>query len=109
VSKKSVIGTHKTNVIASPLTGAVVRYHATDVITHTPDGLLTLNTGGWFTRTTAKRMNQYLQAAGIKACVSVSKGKWYYKALAPYNVLAFDDNSLTIQAPYNYTNLINNI
>ena len=34
-----------------------VTYHNTDVVTFT-DGLIILNTGGWFTVTTKARMNQ---------------------------------------------------
>ena len=39
--------------------GIAVRYHATDVVT-VRDGVVTLNSGGWRTATTKKRVNAYL-------------------------------------------------
>jgi len=37
-----------------------VRYHATNVVVYHADGSITLNTGGYYTPTTAARMNEYL-------------------------------------------------
>jgi len=37
-----------------------LRLHRTDVLTYHPDGTVTLNSGGWQTVTTKRRMNQYL-------------------------------------------------
>jgi len=37
----------------------VVRLHSTDIITFTPDDLVTLNSGGWKTVTTKARMNEF--------------------------------------------------
>lgn len=36
-----------------------LRYHGTNVVTWHSDGAITLNTGGWYTVTTKKRMNDY--------------------------------------------------
>jgi hypothetical protein len=37
-----------------------VRYHATNVVVYHANGCITLNTGGYYTPTTAARMNEYL-------------------------------------------------
>lgn len=37
-----------------------VRYHATNVVVYHANGSITLNTGGYYTPTTAARMNEYL-------------------------------------------------
>lgn len=42
--------------------GIALRYHATDVITARHDGTVTLDSGGWRTATTKKRINAYLPA-----------------------------------------------
>lgn len=55
-----VVG-HKTRRFDEPDGSFRVRYHATDVIAYNAaTGRYTLNTGGWNTMTTAKRINDYL-------------------------------------------------
>lgn len=53
---------HKTKRFELPGGGWRVQYHATDVVTFNPDKQphYTLNTGGWNTMTTAKRMTEAL-------------------------------------------------
>lgn len=51
----------------------VVRYHATDILIAHPDGNVVLNSGGWRTATTKKKINQYLFAAHIYQAAGV----WY--------------------------------
>lgn len=48
-----------------------IRLHATDVVTYSPDGSITLNTGGWFTVTTKERMNRFTPFG-----ISSVKGEW---------------------------------
>lgn len=50
-----------TTVRALPDGGRALRYHATDVVT-VRDGVVTLNSGGWRTSTTKKRINSALPA-----------------------------------------------
>ena len=38
----------------------IVRYHATDILTLTPDGSVVVNSGGYHTPTTKDRINQFL-------------------------------------------------
>lgn len=60
VNKGRVVG-HKTRRFDEPDGSFRVRYHATDVIAYNAaTGRYTLNTGGWNTMTTAKRINEYL-------------------------------------------------
>jgi hypothetical protein len=55
---------HKTKRYELPGGGWRVQYHATDVVTYNPDKQphYTLNTGGWATMTTSKRMSEALPA-----------------------------------------------
>lgn len=60
-SNKGVVVGHKTRKFTEPDGSWRVRYHATDVIAYNAStGKYTLNTGGWATTTTSKRINQYL-------------------------------------------------
>jgi len=52
----------------------VIRFHKTDIIRIAPDGTVTLNTGGWKTPTTKKRMNEYLPS-GVS--IYQEKGMWW--------------------------------
>ena len=56
--------------------GVRVRYHETDVVVTSPEKII-LNTGGWFTATTKKRMNQASQQWGLGFSVYQVASKWY--------------------------------
>lgn len=49
----------------------VVRHHATDIVTYMPTGDIVLTTGGWMSRTTKDRLNDY-----SPAYVFSDKGLW---------------------------------
>jgi len=53
-----------------------VVYHATEVV-RVEGGVITLNTGGWFTNTTKTRMNQAANQFGLDFYVSQCRGQWY--------------------------------
>lgn len=53
----------------------VVRYHDTDVVKFDED-VIVLNTGGWWTMTTVKRMNQTAQRFNLDFAVDRSSGEW---------------------------------
>jgi len=36
-----------------------VKFHSTDIVTYHEDGSITLDSGGWLTRTTRNRMNEF--------------------------------------------------
>ena len=49
-----------------------LKYHATDVVTYHPDGSISLDSGGWKTQTTKRRINDYTDMR-----VFPDKGVWY--------------------------------
>jgi len=72
-SKAKMIG-HSTLEYFRPDGSKVIRFHLTDVVTIAPDGSVTLDSGGFKTPTTKKRMNDYLPGGfGIFA----DRGVWY--------------------------------
>lgn len=50
----------------------VVRFHGTDVVTYYPDGRVRLNSGGWRTYTTKRRLNMFGPVP-----VWAERGEWY--------------------------------
>lgn len=58
----------------------VIRLHQTDIMTITPRGKISLNTGGWQTVTTKERLNRYLPS-GFR--INQEKGIWYLNEI-PY-------------------------
>jgi hypothetical protein len=52
----------------------VIKYHATDIITLTPDGVVTATAPGWHTVSTKDRFNTFLSPFGV----SQTKGIWYW-------------------------------
>ncbi len=49
-----------------------LRYHKTDVVTYHPDGSISLDSGGWKTQTTKRRINDYTDMR-----IFPDKGVWY--------------------------------
>lgn len=61
----------------------------TDVVTYYPDGRIVLNSGGWLTATTKKRMNDYQE----EAIIYQEKGQWFAITRDPTgNGWALDDD-----------------
>jgi len=70
-----MIGKHKTRVYKD--NGAdVVRYHQTEVVRASPSQI-ELNTGGWFSNTTKKRMNEASQELGLGIHVHQKNFDWF--------------------------------
>lgn len=60
----------------------VIRLHQTDIIQYKPNGTILLHSGGWKTKTTKERMNQFLpRQYGIMQ----EKGIWYVHLTTEYN------------------------
>jgi len=55
-------------------------YRGTRVCEKLSRGTVTLDSGGWMTATTKKRMNQWFQHYQYPISVSQRKGKWYVAA-----------------------------
>lgn len=64
----------------------VIRLYATDIITYHPDDTITLNSGGYRTRTTMGRLNSFLSP---KATIHAKRGKWYITSAS--GVYPFED------------------
>ena len=65
-----------TKVFDLPTGETVVRYHATNVVVFNKDKIV-LNSGGWQTTTTKKRMNQASEAFDLGYSVYQDKWDWY--------------------------------
>jgi hypothetical protein len=75
--------------------GGAVIYHGTKVFSFNPEtGAVTLDTGGWFTATTKRRMNQAAAAFGLDFYVFQRKWSWFV-ATGEHD-LDFDHRSGTI-------------
>jgi hypothetical protein len=77
-----------------------VTYHQTQIITVNPDGSITLDHGGWQTRMTKARMNQYGAKHGIH--VYQDKGDWH---VAHHGVTTPYENGMTIHPSGHVTGL----
>jgi len=50
--------------VSTTVTPDSVTYHKTEVLTFHPDGSISVRTGGWRTKTTAHRINQFGRGVG---------------------------------------------
>lgn len=75
----------------------VIRLHSTNIVTYKPDGRVVLDTGGWKTKTTRDRINQY-SPVKIHQCKSI----WYvgvgHTSTHLYEDLMWVDQGLNIHA-----------
>jgi len=92
-----MIQTHKVKGVATKAThtatGLIVRYHNTDVVV-VKNGEVTLNTDGWKTVTTKRRMNQAANQFGLGYHVFQEDYEWYvcWKGI----VYPFPNDSITL-------------
>lgn len=73
------------------------RYHNTDVAIAAPGGVISLNTGGYFTRTTKARMNQFSNHYCGGAFKVYQKGGQWFAQIRDNAPLKFQGNGLTFQ------------
>lgn len=83
-----MIGSHATTVSTTRGITSVV-YHKTAVV-QWGDGHITLNSGGWMTYTTKKRMNQTSETFGLGFKVFQKAGAWFVDYQG--DTLDFTDN-----------------
>ena len=83
-----MIGNHKTSIINNNSITSVC-YHNTEVVKITDDKII-LNSGGWQTATTKRRMNQASLTYGLGFAVYQVNYSWYvdYKG----DTIPFEDN-----------------
>lgn len=89
----------KTSIFTDSNGDTCVKYHNTIVYRCTPQGRVTLDTGGWKTVTTKTRMNQALNQFGHGAQVFVRKGCWFIGTHQPYeqNCIPFHGLKMELQ------------
>lgn len=74
----NVVGSHKTAVYTDSDGSLCVKYHNTVVWKRAPNGVVTLNNGGYQTVTTKRRMNEaFRQYVANPWGVFQKKGEWY--------------------------------
>lgn len=93
MSQMEKIGAHHTTITRDREQNLVVHYHNTDVVTVRPSGEIILNTGGWRTVTTKRRMNQASAALGLGFTVYQEAGEWFVK-IAPNETLRFEGQTI---------------
>ena len=97
-AKHTYIGRHETEIIDAERY-TYVKYWATNVVTIDWDkNIVTLDTGGYFTPTTKKRMNQASDEFGLGYRVQQIKGDWYVfdTTYGNYPMAEFESNKVTI-------------
>lgn len=76
MSYGNILGQHYTTYKDNNKGFVRVTYHQTDVV-KTTSKTITLDTGGYFTATTKKRMNQASLMWGLGYTVYAKAGKWF--------------------------------
>ena len=71
------IGSHKTSTYKDNNNVLKVVYHNTEVVQVKEDRYVVLNTGGWYTNTTKRRMNQASRQYKLGVSVYQSGFTWY--------------------------------
>jgi hypothetical protein len=89
------VGKTATKVVHSEDGAIIVTYHATNVVTRGIDGTITLDTGGWFTKTTKERMNQASDQFQLGYKVWQERGAWFVRYGG--NGYPFDGDTITFK------------
>ena len=87
-----MIGTHRTTITTDNGTTEVV-YHSTKVVKFNSE-TITLNTGGWDTTTTKRRMNQVSDTYGLEYRVFQKNWDWFVEFNG--KTLPYNSNKLTL-------------
>ena len=89
-----MIGTHRTTTTNIPLNNEqsrlIVTFHNTAVVQVVNDRYVILNSGGWLTPTTKRRMNQASEVYRLNYIVYQKGWVWYVKT--PSTTAEFVDN-----------------
>ena len=89
-----MIGTHRTTTTNIPLNNEqsrlIVTFHNTAVVQVVNDRYVILNSGGWLTPTTKRRMNQASEVYRLNYIVFQKGWVWYVKT--PSTTAEFVDN-----------------
>ena len=74
-----MIGTHRTTVNTNRDNQLIVCYHSTEVVKVINSKYVVLNSGGWLTPTTKRRMNQASEQYRLNFLVFQKGWTWYVK------------------------------
>ena len=98
MSRYNTVGNHKTTVATDGARNLCVTYHKTVVWKLSADRrTITLNTGGWKTNTTKRRMNQAFNQFGFSRYGVYQKNREWFVTISPGNDIPFDGDTLTIE------------
>lgn len=89
-----MLSNYKTTISADTTASIIVTYCNTQIVRVNKDGSITLNTGGYETVTTKKKMNQAAQQFGLGYSVSQRDFQWYVTK-PDGNEVALEGNTLT--------------
>ena len=85
-----LIGKHRTKISTDSDGELSVRYHATNVFTFNPStGIIKLDSGGWHTVTTKKRINQCFAAFDLPYTLHQKNFDWFVDHLPTGDVYPF--------------------
>lgn len=70
------VGRHATRIYTDDDGYKCISYQGTEVVRFNDD-IIILNTGGWFTNTTKRRMNQASNQFGLGITIFQQKWEWY--------------------------------
>lgn len=78
VCKRYGIPTHETHVhYDNAIKALLIYYHDTAIATIFDDGRLKIDNGGWWSKTTKKRINAILSALGLPYGIYQANWQWY--------------------------------
>jgi len=80
------------------VTNSAMTYHST-VVARIEDGKVILNTGGWETPTTKKRMNQFAEMMGLNYTVFQKDFEWFVQ-VGKDDPIPFDGNTVKFEVRY---------
>ena len=77
MSRYNKLSRYMTKVTRANDGGMTVTYHSTPIVHVDPEGVITLNSGGWRSVTTKRKMNQAANEFGLAYSVYQRKGEWF--------------------------------
>jgi len=89
-----MLSNYKTTITSDAAATIIVTYCNTQIVRVNNDGTVTLNTGGYETVTTKKKMNQAAKQFGLGYSVSQRASRWYVSK-PDGNEVVLESNSLT--------------
>lgn len=81
----------------------VIRHHTTDIVVHDHNtNTLTINSGGWYSKTTKDRINQYLTHIQANFFITQKNRQWFVVEQSSGKLLTYADG-LVLQSGVDIT------